>query len=511
MRRRLTAALLLLAALIPAGVPAQVRPEDGPTAEVLARVAPAVLRVSGLGCQGGDRGGSGFAWEQPGRVVTALHVVAGCREIRVSYQGSAERTARLSRALRDADLALLEVANPPAVAALRLTERVPAVNETVQVYGYPIGVATRDAAALRVTAANAEAPKLDQALNEAARASLRSVGMPSLAAEVLRVSGHLLPGHSGAPLVDFEGRVVGVGSGGLQLGAAGIGWAMRAHYVAGLPRAPADLGEARSAVAQAAFAFRTAPASSTTAEGMRCGDITLVKGRTLRLDALREGVDDTEAVDALLREIAFEESVLRAMRFDVWTEAASGVGVVLPQGGELLAGPGHCRAKLLPGVVELVVTGQRLPDMAATLDRLQRLAERNADAAEREAANSPVLARIAQLQETFNAGIEDLQERVMTELLGTNRESEDHRDDLEFETELAAPDYVAASRSVTEIKPAQGPMAALVHNGLLSRDTQAVIFVVDKRWGVERRAAAENRLSAAAVLGAWLSTFPPRQ
>jgi hypothetical protein len=501
-------ALVLLLPWIGGAQP--LRPEDGPSAEVLARVAPAVLRVAGVGCPGGDRGGSGFAWEQPGRVVTALHVVAGCRELRVSYQGFAERPARLERAMRDADLALLRVENPPNVAALRLAERVPVVNETVQVYGYPIGVATRDTAALRVTAANNEARRLEDALNDAARRELRSVGMPSLAAEVLRVSGHLLPGHSGAPVLDYEGRVVGVGSGGLQSGAAGIGWAMRSQHVTNLPRAGSDPGPVAAQVAQSAFAFRVAPVPAEQLAGVPCGELVLVKGRTMRLETLREGVDDGEAIDALLAELAFEEPVLRAMRFDVWTEARSGIGIVLPQGGQFVAEDGFCRARLVPGIVEVIVTGARLPDMAATLDRLDRLAETNPDAAEREQENSPVLQQVAQLQEAFNTRMDDLQERLLTELLGTNRESEEQRNDLLFETELAAPDYVSASRSVTQIKPERGPMGALGYSGLLSRDTQAVIFAIDTRWGADGRTPAENRLAAAAVLGAWLATFPPR-
>lgn len=51
-------------------------------------------------------------------------------------------------------------------------------------------------------------------------------GSPSVDVEVISVNDDLQPGHSGAPLLDVSGRVLGVANGGLAGGTLGIGWAI---------------------------------------------------------------------------------------------------------------------------------------------------------------------------------------------------------------------------------------------------------------------------------------------
>ena len=95
---------------------------------VFGRVAPAVLRVVAERCgtDNSARAGSGFAWQQPGQVVTDLHVVAGCTQFSVGYQQLDVRPARVVRVLRRADLALLSVDGAPAVTPLSLAAQPPA-------------------------------------------------------------------------------------------------------------------------------------------------------------------------------------------------------------------------------------------------------------------------------------------------------------------------------------------------------------------------------------------------
>lgn len=351
---------LFAAALVVLAAPAAAKP----AASVLAADAPAIVRIVASDC-GADaaRSGSGFAWQTPGQIVTALHVVAGCDALGVDYEGVGERPARVQRILRAADLVLLSVAEPPPVAPLTASFRVP-VGATVVVYGYALGEPTPEERPLYVTSASIQAPLLSDAVNQEARDELRSLGAPALETEVLRVDGNLLPGHSGAPVLDDDGQVIGIGSGGLQRGTVGVGWAIRAHYLSDLADAPtvADgtappLGNVANAPGYATVSPRAGPS------GVHCGELDFVRTRTgLSLGTLVESSDDQRGFEQIAATADRPWDVLAAIQFDIWTEASSGAGVAVPTGGELRPAPLGCTANWENGVVSLSITGAVLPD-----------------------------------------------------------------------------------------------------------------------------------------------------
>lgn len=355
---------LALALLLVSAVPALAQQgAAGPSAEVLARVAPAVLRITASGCQGTtpERGATGFAWERPGQIVTALHVVVGCQTIKVGYQGLAERPATLAHVLRDADLVLLDVSDPPDLTALQIATRQLAVNEVVDVYGFPLGTPTRENHHLVVTDANRETPFLREALSPEALNELRQSGFPSLSTEVLRVEGHLLPGHSGAPVIDTEGKVVAVGSGGLERGTVGIGWAVRAHYVADLPKASSETASLASVIPATQFAFAPSQASAAS-QSIRCGALTFVRTRRRRLDQLLASSDDPSGFRYLVNATGTPLQQIAGLWFDVWTESSGGAGVALPAGSHPQAIGEDCTVTLIPNVLAVHVSGGLLPE-----------------------------------------------------------------------------------------------------------------------------------------------------
>jgi S1-C subfamily serine protease len=358
---RLIAAFLLLIA----GPAFAQRPEDGPSADILARVAPAVLRVTASGCTGATpaRSASGFAYQRPGQVVTALHVVAGCSTISVGYQGLGDKPATIARVLRDADLALLDVAGAPSVPPLDITDRAGQVNETVDVYGYALGQATRENRRLHVTDANRTTARLRDAVNDALRQELAANGFPSLDIAIVRVDGNLLPGHSGAPVIDYQGRVIAIGSGGMERGTVGVGWAVRASYVAQLLTAAAATPALVTNLRSAGFAYAPA-AGSTAAQATRCGELNFVKTRQRRLEELVATADDPVGFYQLAQTTGQPPQTFANIPYDVWTETSSGVGVAIPQGVALQPAGQDCRAVLEPNVIEMRIGSNALPPPA---------------------------------------------------------------------------------------------------------------------------------------------------
>lgn len=355
----LPAALCLLAA-----IPAQA--QQGPAGDVLARLAPAVVRVIARDCGGAeDRSGSGFVWQAPQQVVTDFHVVSGCSRLIVSYQGLREVEARAERVYLPADLVELRVQPPPGftlpATVLSSIGQVPRPGETVRVYGYALGVPTRDDKPLTVTQANLDAPLLNDSVDAKAREELRRLGAPSLQTEVLRLDGNLLPGHSGAPILDHDGQLVGIGSGGLQNGTVGTGWAVRAHYLTELLRAPPGVLPAPSGSSGPLFAQPALPPDGQVSQ-IRCGELSLVRTRRLSLEALVASSDDPVGLYQIAATTQRPLDSFRDLQFDIWTERNSGAGIAVPTGARLDSRADGCAAIWHDGAVEMRIAGARLPD-----------------------------------------------------------------------------------------------------------------------------------------------------
>lgn len=206
----------------------------GMTEDVTKHVAQMTVRV----IADRNRAASGFIWPDAGHVVTAFHVVAGDSDqkllIEYPMPGGKVRTktARAIKFNQTADLVLLEVENPlPRKPGTILSS--PPQKEMLWVIGFPFGTSgmrSRD-----LTISDIAPRNISGSLeSEDDRQSLRSLGFPSIDMDVVQLNGDLLPGDSGAPIVNAEGVVVAVGNGGLRNGTVGIGWAVPTAYLSDL-------------------------------------------------------------------------------------------------------------------------------------------------------------------------------------------------------------------------------------------------------------------------------------
>jgi len=205
MRRRSTPGIAALAALaLFAGACVPPAPPLDPDEGALADLAPldlddvqaaAVLRaareftvrIRALGC---DRlgTGSGFVLSE-GLIVTNRHVVGQPREVAISTWDGRSFDARVDGIASDADLAVIRVRGLDLPIATVRTE--PAViGERVAAIGYPGGGGATITTG--VVLGFTDGPILGEQV------------------PAIRVSAEVRPGNSGGPLVDAEGRVIGV-------------------------------------------------------------------------------------------------------------------------------------------------------------------------------------------------------------------------------------------------------------------------------------------------------------
>jgi S1-C subfamily serine protease len=160
--------------------------------EGVRRAAASTVKVQASGC-GGLNLGSG-AVVGPGRVVTNAHVISGTRSVAVIVPGN-PRPQRADVVAFDAarDVAVLDVAGltlPPLEAAT------PRHGMQAAILGYPQGGPLRVVPAAIQGEVRGEGPDI--------------FGRRTVNRDVLVLNGAARPGNSGGPLVDTEGRLLGV-------------------------------------------------------------------------------------------------------------------------------------------------------------------------------------------------------------------------------------------------------------------------------------------------------------
>ena len=163
--------------------------------------------------------GSGFVYDSQGRIVTNYHVVEAADQLQVTFSDGEVRDARLVGADPSNDLAVLEVgagANDPEPLALADSDALE-VGRFVVAIGHPFG--------------------LDQTLTTGVVSGLgRIIESPDqgFIGEIIQTDAAINQGNSGGPLLDLEGRVVGVNSAIVSPTgtSAGIGYAIPAATLA---------------------------------------------------------------------------------------------------------------------------------------------------------------------------------------------------------------------------------------------------------------------------------------
>jgi S1-C subfamily serine protease len=203
--------------------------EELATIKVFERVAPSVVNIDTTAMQTNlfsmsvtevpQGSGSGFVFDKKGHVVTNFHVIENAAKVSVTVKGGHRFEAKVVGAEPDKDLALLKIEAPERLlvpvqladsAALRVGQRVLAI-------GNPFG--------LDQTLTTGVVSALEREIQSRTDRRIQ---------DVIQTDAAINPGNSGGPLLDSQGRVIGVNT---QIyspsgASAGIGFAIPANAVA---------------------------------------------------------------------------------------------------------------------------------------------------------------------------------------------------------------------------------------------------------------------------------------
>jgi putative serine protease PepD len=281
--------------LLDAGDPPAARPgpaaaavgarQQGDVAAIYAAASPSVVSV-----RTGSGSGTGFVVDANGTLVTNAHVVGDASEVQVQFADERTATATVRGVDRSSDLAVLEVdtADTGALKALSLADSTTVrTGQLAVAIGSPFGLPqTATAGIVSGTGRHIQAPDGFQIDS------------------VIQTDAPINPGNSGGPLLDANGRVIGVNSqittGGNGNGNVGIGFAVPSNTVRDvIPRL--ERGESirrpylgvSTTTGNGGAEVREATAGGPAAQaGLRAGDVIVSVGG----QAVREPDDVAAAI-----------------------------------------------------------------------------------------------------------------------------------------------------------------------------------------------------------------------
>ena len=179
-------------------------------ADLVATVAPSVVAVG----QRGGGNGAGVVWREDGVIVTNRHVVR-CDRVDVWTADERHFTGIVAARHPDRDLAVIKVAAEGLPAIVVGDSAIVRPGQLVVAVGHPVGY--RNAATVGIVVASGQAATADGART----------------GDWIQTDVTLLPGNSGGPLLDADGRVIGINtmvSGDLSLAVPSLAVE---HFVAG--------------------------------------------------------------------------------------------------------------------------------------------------------------------------------------------------------------------------------------------------------------------------------------
>jgi S1-C subfamily serine protease len=188
--------------------PSSLIPGEEPIADAAAVIMPSVVQIqTGSGPASGL--GSGVIYDSDGLILTAAHVVQGNETVTVRFADGEEVEGTVLGGTEGADVAVVQVDRTGLPAAELALDDEPNVGQMAIAVGSPWG--------LQGTVTAGIISAVDQAIPSGASARA-----------VLQTDAAINPGNSGGPLVDREGRVLGINVSIFSLSGAndGVGFAV---------------------------------------------------------------------------------------------------------------------------------------------------------------------------------------------------------------------------------------------------------------------------------------------
>jgi hypothetical protein len=284
---------------------------------------------------------SGFLWLQPNQVVTSLHAITGS-DIKVMC-GATISEASVTKVHEESDLALLTTAVPLTGCTQynAAVEQKPPFRSVLYTYGFHAGA--RGGTSRDMTKGLLDPETLEYMLTPVVLQRMAKFNIPSIKLPIYYVQGGLLPGYSGAPVVNERGQLVGIVDGGLNKGQDSYNWVIPAENLKKLmastqTKVPDRVAQAAFDTAGELYAAGIADADERTVlkDFVQQGSTyQFVKTKTMALEQLAGTADDPRGLEGLMMTYGPTIGASRSLRFDVYEDLKDGLIIAVPIGQSL--------------------------------------------------------------------------------------------------------------------------------------------------------------------------------
>jgi len=191
-------------------------------AAIVAATTPSVVTISTSGTAVVGRGatvqesgvGTGIILTSDGDILTNAHVVAGASSLTVTLSDGSTHPATVVRADTSTDLAIIKIDATGLTPAALGSSAALQVGESVLAIGDPLG-----------TFSDSVTKGIVSGLGRTITVADETTGQPIELTGLIQTDAAINPGNSGGPIVDAQGRVIGIAAAG-STNAEGLGFAI---------------------------------------------------------------------------------------------------------------------------------------------------------------------------------------------------------------------------------------------------------------------------------------------
>lgn len=292
----------------------------------------AIVRV-----ESGGKIGTGFLWKNNTWVITTLHLIDDFSKIEITLANDV-MSAKVIKVLKEHDLVLLELESAPVqLTIISKANNTPSLNSSLYTMGYNGNGNLNTIIDRTLRLGYNSNGKLEGLLPRTVKEALNICKRPNPSIEILYLDGSLLPGFSGAPIIDNNGNLVGIADGGLEEGASSISWGIKADKLNALLNSKEPFPHTLNCGTGSKVSFSSENLlEESHVDFIEYNQFKFIKTKVRTVQEMMYTIDDPAGLQQIISEYSmYNNTNYLQFKYDIYEDLYSGMTFCVPQGTKL--------------------------------------------------------------------------------------------------------------------------------------------------------------------------------